>query len=95
MPQTSIDSDDRKPIAAGILAGFAKSLFTKSSFAFVYFVKGIFKWWFKFPIKLFRPAVLSPYMLLSAMAERQGRRVNIQSLKAVVSDEGVCLKLHW
>ncbi|KAJ3045702.1 hypothetical protein HDV00_007828 [Rhizophlyctis rosea] len=89
-PDASSDVTTATSAAAlpGILAGIAKSLATKSAFAMTAFGKGLLKWWFRFPVKLFRPHIVNPWMVVGKMAEKDGRQLNAQYLRGVVAEEG-------
>ncbi len=99
MPKPPSDHSDppednslvRRPqnAAAGVYAGFAKSFVLKSIATFSFWAKGFVQWWFRYPIKLFRPATISPYYMFNAMAQREGKPMSLQYMKNVLSDEGV------
>ncbi|KAI9103688.1 mitochondrial carrier domain-containing protein [Phlyctochytrium arcticum] len=75
-------------ITAGFMAGVAKSLATKSAFAATAFGKGLLKWWFRVPIKLFRPHTVSPYLVVNHMAQAAGQKVSMGYMRTIVAQEG-------
>ncbi|KAI9341535.1 mitochondrial carrier domain-containing protein [Zopfochytrium polystomum] len=81
---------DGEPVdlTPGVLAGIAKSFVTRSSFALVGFGKGLLKWWFRVPIKLFRPSVVNPMLVFNMMAEAEGKKVSAGYVRNVVREEG-------
>jgi hypothetical protein len=83
-----IDTTQRDPTAS-VLAGVAKVFATKSALTVTFWLKGLIKWWFRYPIKLFRPHTISPYYVFSAMAQNEGKTVSLRYMKGVVADEGV------
>ncbi|TPX59957.1 hypothetical protein SpCBS45565_g07608 [Spizellomyces sp. 'palustris'] len=89
----ALDSSDAARIegptpVVGIMAGVAKSLATKSAFAATAFGKGLLKWWFRVPIKLFRPHTVNPWVVLNHMARTQGQKVGVGYMRTVVAEEG-------
>ncbi|TPX61197.1 hypothetical protein PhCBS80983_g01235 [Powellomyces hirtus] len=86
---TSITLADTGPApVAGVMAGVAKSVATKSAFAATAMGKGILKWWFRLPVKLFRPHTVSPWMVVNHMAQASGQKVGHAYLRTVVAEEG-------
>ncbi|KAJ1551025.1 hypothetical protein HK405_015341, partial [Cladochytrium tenue] len=75
-------------LTPGVLAGLAKSFATRSAFAVTAFAKGLLKWWFRVPIKLFRPSVVNPLIVLNKMAEAEGKKVSATYVRSVVKEEG-------
>ncbi|KAJ3188304.1 hypothetical protein HDU85_005455 [Gaertneriomyces sp. JEL0708] len=73
---------------AGVIAGVAKSFATKSAFAATAFGKGLLKWWFRVPVKFFRPYTVNPWLIVNHMAQAQGAKVGVGYVRSVVTHEG-------
>ncbi|KAI9207665.1 mitochondrial carrier domain-containing protein, partial [Polychytrium aggregatum] len=69
-------------------AGLAKALATKSAFTATAVSKGLLKWWFRFPVKLFRPVAVNPWLVFNSMAQKEGKKVSVKYVRDVVADEG-------
>jgi hypothetical protein len=75
--------------AAGLYAGLVKAFATKAAITITAALKGYLQWWFRVPLKLFRPHTISPYYMFHAMAKESGTNLSLKYMKTVVSDEGV------
>ncbi|KAJ3415413.1 hypothetical protein HDV05_005007 [Chytridiales sp. JEL 0842] len=75
----------------GVIAGIAKSFATKSAFAITAFSKGLLKYWFKVPLKFFKPAAVNPYMVFHAMAAQDGQKPSFNYIAKSVKSEGFSL----
>ncbi|KAI8822093.1 mitochondrial carrier domain-containing protein [Fimicolochytrium jonesii] len=73
---------------AGVMAGVAKSVATKSAFAATAMGKGLMKWWFRFPIKLFRPHTINPWTVVNHMAAAHGQKAGVAYMRVVAAEEG-------
>ncbi|KXS16354.1 mitochondrial carrier [Gonapodya prolifera JEL478] len=81
-----------------VTAGVAKTVAAKSAGMVkgsMFLTKGTLKWWFRYPIKLFRPYKVNPWMVLQGAAAEQVAAANAAAqksqlgvLKAVVKAEG-------
>ncbi|KAJ3343670.1 hypothetical protein HDU83_005581 [Entophlyctis luteolus] len=75
--------------AAGVVAAFTRSLAMQGSLLLTGLAKGMLKWWFRVPVKLFRPAVVNPYLVLNHMAVRDGHgRVDVRYMRRLVKTHG-------
>jgi hypothetical protein len=71
------------------VGGAARALLARSATAFSSMGKGLLKYWFKYPIKLFRPHTVSPYTVINAMAVSQNQTLNHKFVRALYKDEGM------
>ncbi|KAJ3220151.1 hypothetical protein HDU67_005475 [Dinochytrium kinnereticum] len=80
--------DDPFSYIPNVIAAFARSFAQQSMMALTGFSKGMLKWWFRVPVKLFRPSVVNPFLIFAAVAEQQGRRVSVDFVRSLVKVEG-------
>ncbi|KAJ3192441.1 hypothetical protein HK101_006570, partial [Irineochytrium annulatum] len=85
--ESSTDADDHS-LLPNVLAGMARSFATQSLMVLTGFGKGILKWFFRVPVKLFRPSLVNPLLLFSTMAQQEGARVSVGYVGRVVREEG-------
>ncbi|KAJ3069860.1 hypothetical protein HDU98_007071 [Podochytrium sp. JEL0797] len=84
-----IGSPEDKPDAkVGIVVGFARTMAVQSSMLLMGFTKGLLKWWFRLPVKLFRPYAVNPYLVMNAMAAQDGKTVSTKYIRDLVQKEG-------
>ncbi|KAI8609892.1 mitochondrial carrier domain-containing protein [Chytriomyces sp. MP71] len=83
---TGADKPDAK---AGVIAGFARTAAFQMSMLLTGFGKGLLKWWFRMPVKLFRPYAVNPYMVFQHMAAEDGKQANVKYIRGVVRQEGL------
>ncbi|KAJ3081955.1 hypothetical protein HDU99_004092 [Rhizoclosmatium hyalinum] len=72
----------------GLVTGFVRTIAVQGSMMVMGFTKGLLKWWFRLPVKLFRPYAVNPYLVLSHMAEQDGKTLSTSYMRGVVKNEG-------
>ncbi|KAI8928485.1 mitochondrial carrier domain-containing protein [Entophlyctis helioformis] len=72
----------------GFLAGFARALAANAGVLAVNFAKGTLQWWFRVPVKLFRPYAINPWLVFRSMAAVQGKPFNVQFVRDILRTEG-------
>ncbi|KAJ3251085.1 hypothetical protein HDU77_006144 [Chytriomyces hyalinus] len=90
-PSTEPDvvAAEKPDASAGVLAGFARTAAFQGSLLVTGFGKGLLKWWFKMPVKLFRPVAVNPYMVFQHMAHGRGTTADVRFMRRVIREEGV------
>ncbi|KAJ3104637.1 hypothetical protein HDU97_009028 [Phlyctochytrium planicorne] len=85
------DENDPFVYIPNIIAGFARSFVSQSMMALTGVSKGLLKWWFRVPVKLFRPSAVNPFLIFAAIAEQEGRRVSFGFVRNLFKVEGFAL----
>ncbi|KAJ3397576.1 hypothetical protein HDU92_006371 [Lobulomyces angularis] len=74
---------------AETIAAFVRAFLMKSTITLSGFGKGFLKYWFRTPVKFFRPSTLNPWALFSAMASAEEKKANFRFVRSVVKNEGI------
>ncbi|KAJ8330448.1 hypothetical protein BDV3_003076 [Batrachochytrium dendrobatidis] len=74
---------------ASVLAGIVRTLATNTSLVFVGVVKSALRWWFRVPVKLFRPYAVNPWLVFHSMAKAQGSSFSLQFVHHTLRKEGI------
>lgn len=79
-----------EPFAAlpGLLAGFTRTLVTNFSLGIIGVFREAILWWFKVPIKMFRPYSVNPWMIFSELAEHQSQPYGPNFIRSTLKKEG-------
>ena len=88
--KTDGDSLDRhqsktKQAMPGILAGFARPVITNIAII----IKQSLMWWFRVPVKLFRPYAVNPWIMLHELAESESKALNSRYITEIVKRNGI------
>ncbi|KAJ3122694.1 hypothetical protein HK098_002530 [Nowakowskiella sp. JEL0407] len=77
----------------GFYAGLVRVIALKSavfiSTATVSLIKALAKWWFRFPIKLFRPNTFNSLFMFQSMAASDGKKLSVRYIRDVMKKEGI------
>jgi hypothetical protein len=84
LPMTPITID----AVPGLLAGFSRTFLTKSVLFGLSIVREVIQWWFRVPIKMFRPYAVNPWMVLNEMAITDGKQLTYRYVQTAVKREG-------
>ncbi|KAJ3259588.1 hypothetical protein HK103_002142 [Boothiomyces macroporosus] len=72
----------------GLLAGFARSFATNVSFVLIAMFKGTIGWWFRVPIKMFRPYAINPWAIFFELAQQEGTKLTPAFITKTIRNEG-------
>jgi hypothetical protein len=72
----------------GLLAGFSRTFLTKSILFGLSLLREGIQWWFRIPIKMFRPYAVNPWLVLNEMAAIDGQRFTVGYIRKVVEKDG-------
>jgi hypothetical protein len=82
--------ETRTELVASTTAAIVKTFAVKSAMIMSGWMKGFLQWWFRYPIKLFRPSTTqTPWSLVKNMADHRGRKVSVKFVRQMVAEEGV------
>jgi hypothetical protein len=90
LPQPILIPPVIPPSAAlpGLLAGFTRTLVTNFSIGIIGIFREAILWWFKVPIKMFRPYSVNPWMIFSELAEHQSKPYGPNFIHSTLKKEG-------
>ncbi|KAI8896705.1 mitochondrial carrier domain-containing protein [Globomyces pollinis-pini] len=71
-----------------LIAGFVRAFATNGMILLVSIVKGSIQWWFRVPIKMFRPYAVNPWVTLTEMANTQKKDLNARFVAETLRNEG-------
>eukprot|EP00842_Homolaphlyctis_polyrhiza_P005495 jgi/Hompol1/5947/HPOL_000912-RA len=93
--QISDDDDeeqDLQPSAlAGVVAGIVRPVLGGAAILIVGTAKSALQWFFRVPVKLFRPSAVNPWFVFQSMAVAQGRQMSVDFVRQTVRQEGSIL----
>ena len=82
-----------KQAMPSVLAGFARPVIANIAII----VKQSLMWWFRVPVKLFRPYAVNPWMMLHELAESESKEFNSRYITEIVKRDGfkVVIRNVW
>jgi hypothetical protein len=72
----------------GLVAGFVRSFGTTLVFGALSLFKQTLIWWFRVPIKMFRPYSINPWFVVTQLAQNEGQPLTPKYLTKLVKKEG-------
>jgi hypothetical protein len=88
-PNPSTNSTEKTPHALpGILAGFARTFLANFTIGFISICKHTIMWWFRIPIKMFRPSAVNPWMVFSHLATEQNKQMTPLFIHSTIKNHG-------
>jgi hypothetical protein len=82
------NSKERDVLASGLLAGFAKTFLGNIASSALFMFKGIVTWWFRLPIKLFRPSSINPWSIFQQIALAENKSLSPIFIRNILKREG-------
>ncbi|KAJ3024185.1 UNVERIFIED_CONTAM: hypothetical protein HDU68_008275 [Siphonaria sp. JEL0065] len=89
--EANADGVPQKPDArVGLVTAVVRTVAVQGSMFFMGAAKGLLKWFFRMPVKLFRPYAVNPYLVIQSLAAQDGKTMNNpQYLRHLVKSEGL------
>ena len=85
----SVNPIEPSSSTSSVLAGMSRSIATNTSIVIISILKGTIKWWFRVPVKLFRPYVLNPWWIFTEMAKKHGQSLSPSFIRFIITNHGV------
>ncbi|KAH9247076.1 hypothetical protein BASA83_007997 [Batrachochytrium salamandrivorans] len=73
------------PALPGMLAGLVRA----AAVAAIGAAKGLLRWWFRVPVKHFRPYAINPWLVFHSLAHVQGTAFSIAFVRKTLSNKGL------
>ncbi|KAI9340528.1 mitochondrial carrier domain-containing protein [Obelidium mucronatum] len=84
----AVESSAKPDARVGLVTAVVRTVTVQGSLFMMGAAKGLLKWFFRMPVKLFRPYAVNPYLVVSTMAAQDGKTMSPQYLRQVVKNEG-------
>lgn len=89
--ESTCQHNDNNTLTPAVLAGVVRSFAASAATSLALLSKGLLKWMFKYPVKLFRPSAVNPFMVFSAFAKYERQQLSLAFLRQLIQRNGASL----